>query len=241
MKLAKSILIENILLKKDSILEVIYPLNKIYSGRLNEWTLAELQNKDSISSFTMNFRKERNQIMGTENTTAKILDCYLNEPDDSVTFVWSTPATDYESEKAVKLGIAKKDNKARTQPLNLQLISNTEKMYEVQIKILNLFSWLDTYPNKTSITAKDMKDILSVSDVQVFSSSPSFQWQSYNWNNSQIGTAIYPTDIAPKVWDKIIGDAFLDKHLYGLIRNIKFWFNPMASMLTKKLKESGSL
>lgn len=210
----------------------------LYEGKLYEWTLETLKSKDSISDFTMKFRKDRNKLMGTENTTAKLVDCFVNEIDNSITFVWKTKATDYKSDKAKSLGIYKdKDKKARVSPLNLQLLPNDENQYEVQLKILKFFDWLDTTPVGNEITNKDIKDILEVSDVQVFSSSPSFQYQAYNWNNSQVGTAIYPTDIAPKVWNKYNDNAFLDKHLYGIIRNIDFWLNPMASMLTKRLKD----
>lgn len=223
-KLSKSYLIENTLLSKNTLVEIIYD-NLIYQGKLYEWTLETLKAKDSISDFTMKFRKQRNKIMGTENKTAKLLDCFINEPDDSITFVWKTPATKDDKKKK------------RVQPLNLELIPNEEGYYEVQLKILKFFSWLDTNPIENEITSKDIKDILEVSDVQIYNSSPSFQYQSYNFNNSQVGTAIYPTDIAPKFWNKYNDNAFLDKHLYGIVRNIDFWLNPMASMLTKRLKE----
>jgi hypothetical protein len=239
--------IDSLFINTKKIIYIQLPNIKLYEGKLQEWTLETLKAKDSISDFTMQFRKERNKIMGTENTTAKLVDCFLNELDDSITYVWTTPATEYTSDKAKQvLGSTRYDKmknapRKRVQPLNLKLLNNSEDTYEIQLKILNFFSWLDTYPNKTEITSKDMKDILSVSDVQVFSSSPSFQYQAYNWNNSQVGTAIYPTNIAPKVWDKYNDNAFLDKHLYGIIRNIDFWLNPMASMITKRLKEKGLL
>jgi len=227
MKLSKNILLESYLIKKGAVIqleELTLDAFLIFQGKLNEWTLETLKAKDSISDFTMKFRKDRNKIMGAENKTAKLLDCFLNEPDDSITFVWKTPATED--------GKIKK----RVSPLSLELLPNEEGFYEIQLKILNFFSWLDTNPIKDIITEKEMKEIIRISEVQVYSSSPSFQYQAYNWNNSQVDTAIYPTDIAPKVWNKYNDNAFLDKHLYGIIRNIDFWINPMASMLTKKLK-----
>jgi len=214
---------------------------------LNEWTLKTLMSKDSISDFTMKFRKERSKIMGQESSTAKLIDCFINETDDSITFAWYTPATDYSTDKAKSVvgedryKKMSKQKKMRVQPLNLKLLPNNENQYEVQLKITKFFSWLDTYPDKTEITSIDLKDILKVADVQVFSSSPSFQYQAYNWNNSQVDTAIYPTDIAPKVWDKYNDNAFLDKHLYGIMRNMEFWLNPMASMITKRLQDKGYL
>lgn len=238
MKLTKPLIIENY---------IIHEGTKLEEEFLQEWNLATLSARDSISNFTMRFRKERNKIMGTENTTAKLIDCFLNEPDDSITFAWYTPATDYSSNKAkTVLGDARwnqmqKQQRKRVQPLNLKLLPNQEDQYEIQLKILKFFSWLDTYPNLKEITNKDMKEIMEVSDVQVFSSSPSFQYQAYNYNNSITDTAIYPTNIAPKFWNMYNDNAFLDKHLYGIIRNIHFWLNPMSSMLTKRLKEKGYL
>ena len=65
----------------------------------------------------------------------------------------------------------------------------------------------------------------------------------YPCNLITLDAAIFPTKIAPKKWDKIHGDgdAFLDKHTAGLINQMGFFLNPMASMLTKRLRDKGLL
>lgn len=201
-------------------------------GKIKEFvTFNDLKNSDVIAPSTFSFRKERNKIMGTENRTAKLIDCFIDEALGSITFAFLTEVTDkYEDDYEYQ----------EVDPYSLDLKRNRSKTYELQFKILDFFDWLDTNPDKTSISNKDIKDILQVANVQVFSTSPSWQYQSYNYNMSQLDGSIYPTNIAPKVWDKRLGgDYFLDKHLYGLIRGIDFFLNPMASMLTKKLKDRG--
>lgn len=196
-------------------------------------TLADLNNTGNISDFTMNFRRQRTSLMGGENTVAKLVDLFVNEADRSVTFAFLTEVTPYPDDPDHEY--------QEVDPDTFELSNNRSKVYEIQIKILEFFDWLDTNPGLDKITEKDMKEIFDVANVQVFSTSPSFHWQGFNAWCSQIDASIYPTDIMPKFWDQYHGDgeAFLDKHLYGVIRQIKFWMNPMASMLTRKLKDRG--
>lgn len=87
-----------------------------------------------------------------------------------------------------------------------------------------------------------MKEILEVSDIKVFSTSPAFHYQGANFNASQIDASIYPTSISNPVWGPRHGDKsgyFLGKHLYSLLQSIDFWLNPMSSMLTGKLRGRG--
>jgi hypothetical protein len=63
-----------------------------------------------------------------------------------------------------------------------------------------------------------------------------------NYNLSQVDSAIYPTDIAPKQWDAIHGQTyFLDKHLYGLSMYIDFFLPQMTMKLNSALKKQGLL
>lgn len=208
---------------------------------LPEITLADLKDKGNIAPSTMTWRKDRNKIMGSENTTLKILDVFLNEADDSVTFAFQTKATKYKKDdKLIHDPSVYNNPKKRVTPLKLNLINNPEKKYEIQLKVLKFFSWLDTHPVDQAFKVKDLKEILKVADIQVFNTSPSFQYQSYNYNCSQIDASAYPTKIAPKVWDKRLGgDYFLDKHLFGFLQQISFFLNPMASSLSQKLKDRG--
>lgn len=218
-------------------------LNK---GLLKEIDLYDLKDKDNISAFTMKWRKDRSRIMGQENTIAKLVDCYIDEAGKSVTFAFLTEATELKGKNPnddIESSYKSYDGpKGEVDPDNFKIKNNRSKTYELQIKIIDFFDWLDVFEGE-SIGTKEMKEILQVSDVQLFSTSPSMHWQGFNYWLSQIDASIYPTNIAPTQWDKYHGDgqAFLDKHLYGLLRQIDFWLNPMSSMLTKKLKDRGLL
>jgi len=201
-------------------------------------TMSDLMKSQGMSDFTKRTRRQRNKKQGTENKLAKIVDLSIDREKDFVMFFWLTYAT---------TNIYSKDYKFKDvdPKKNFKLEPDPSKVYTLQIKILNFFEWLDTYPDKTEITATDIKDIFEVSYIQIFSNDPSFHWQWMNFWISQLDGSIYPTDIAPKFWNKPElhgdGNAFTSKHLAGLINNIKFWYNPMASMLTKKLKDRGLL
>lgn len=216
------------------------------TGSLKEFvSMADLMDTGNISGFTMDFRKDRTTIMGGENIQAKLLNVFINKADNSVVFLFQTKATVGGAGKKLRRPPADryKVPKKRTQPLNLSLIPNPEKKYEIQIKVLEFFSWLDAQQEGLDeLNNKHIKEILEVSNIQVFSSAPSFHWQGMNFFLSRLDGSMYPTNIAPKRWNKIHGeDYFLDKHLYGLIRQMKFFYNPMSSMLTKRLKNEGYL
>jgi len=198
--------------------------------------LADLMKSQGMSDFTRPYRSERNRVTGIESNVAKLVDLELNQEDNSITFKWLTEPTDkYGPEAQFK----------QVDPSTLAMGSNSSKTYDMDIKILNFFDWLDTYSNKTEITRKDMKDIFDVSYVQVWSNDPSFQYQGINYWLTQVDASIHPTNIAPKQWNNPglhgDGNAFLSKHLGGLINGIKFWYQPMASKLTKRLKDEGIL
>ncbi len=218
-----------------------------HKQRIMELTLKDLKATDSMSSFTQRTRAERNKAMkdagkGTgENAYASLLECEINEEEDYVTFKFLTESTEpiYPKDHAFQQS---------DQDSNFTLTPNASKTYEVHIRILKFFEWLKgTRPDTETgpITRLEIKDVLDVADVQVWSNSPSFHWQGINYWLSQLDSSIYPTDIAPKFWNQphLHGNngAFADKHLGGVLRQISFFEEQMASMLTKRMKEKGML
>lgn len=204
-----------------------------YIGKeaLKELTIADLRDKGNIAPSTMDFRKERNKLMGNEARNAKLIDLVIDQAGKSVTFQFLTETTPkYPSDYKYK----------QVDPKKLSLKNNPSKTYELQIKVLDFFEWLNVFEGET-ITTKEIKEIFEVSDIQVFSTSPSYQYQGYNYEASQLDASIYPTNIPSKVWmPKIFnGDYVVDKHLYGLLQSFKFFEQQMASMLNKKLKDRG--
>lgn len=200
-------------------------------------TFADLKNTASSSDMTKRFRRIRNQELGPENRDAKLIDCFVDEGDGSVTFAFLTEVTPYPDDPDHKY--------SETDPENeFELIPDRSRTYELQLKVLDFLKWLKTHPDLTEVTPEDIKEVLQTANVQVFSNAPSYHWQGMNYNLSQLDGSIHPTDIAPHFWnqDQYHGENyFLDKHLYGLIRSIDFFLNPMTSMLNKKLKDRGLL
>lgn len=212
-------------------------------------TLKDLADRSAISDFTMTWRNDRNRVMGTENTTAKLIDCFVDEADKSVTFAFLTESTELGDKKPnPKIDSPYRfysGPKGEVDPENqFNIKRNPSKTYELQIKVLDILGdegWLSTFEGET-ITRKEMKEILEVSNVQVFSTSPAFHWQGANFNLSQLDGSIHPTNISNPIWGPRHGDKdgyFVGKHLYGLLKQMGFWLNPMASTLTKKLKDRG--
>ena len=210
---------------------------------LHEWlTFQNLNTKDAISPLTANARALRNKLVKPENFTAKLTNCEYDKEHDWVTFEFVTTATlpEYNKNYQFKKTLHTKD---------FELTQNTDKKYNVYIRILDFMRWLkDTRPDEMSnqpITWKDIKDVLDVAYVQVYCNCPSFHWQGINYWLSQLDGSMYPTDIAPKVWNSLTrhGDsgAFLCKHSYGIIRSIAFFENQMTSKLNKTLTEQGLL
>lgn len=213
--------------------------------RMQEITISDLATKSNISDFTMTWRKDKNRTMGAENKVAKLVDVFLNEPDNSMTVVFQTKATELNGKKPndnIESDYRFYDEpKERISPLNKNLLPNNEKTYEVQLKFLDFNSWLSTHPEGQPITPKDVKEILEVSDVQLFSSSPAWLYQGFMFWNTELGTSIVPETRRPKRWDKYHGDgqSFLTKELYGILKQMSFFFNPIASKLTKRLRDKG--
>ena len=214
-----------------------------YQPRLDEWvTLSALKNTASIDAFTRKHRDIRNKAVGTENITAKLINCVYNEQLDCLTFIFRTTATTPIYPKKYQF---KKVNPT----LDFSFSNNNEKVYYTHIRILDFMKWLkDTRPDELAnqpITWREIKDVLEVAYVQVWCNCGAFHWQGSNYWLSQLDGSIFPTDIEPKVWNapNLHGDGqnFLCKHLYGIIRQISFFGNQMASMADKELRKLGKI
>lgn len=222
------------------------PILQFNKNLLEFVTLYDLADQGNVSDFTMTWRKDRNRVMGAENTVAKLVDVFVDEADKSVTFAFLTEATELggkDPNDNIDSSYRFYDGpKMEVDPETFNLKRNRSRTYEIQIKILDFFEWLDVFEGE-KIGPKEMKEILEVANVQVFNTAPSFQYQGINYWISQVDGSIHPEGRRPQRWNasNLHGDggAFLDKHLYGLLRQIKFFINPMASMLNKKLKDRG--
>ena len=210
---------------------------KSLKQRFQELQLKDLTKNQGISNMTLRFKKERNKIMGSETYVSKLIECNLLDNGD-VDFIFLSEATDKYPP----------DFKYKDAPIDkgYKLEPNLSKTYTITIRIKNVLEWLSTYPDKTEITPKDIKDILDVSDIEIDSDVPMFYWQGAAYYLQQLDATIYKKSIiAPKFWnqDKYHGDgnAFVDKITQSILNQIAFFRNLMGSMLTKRLRDKGYL
>ena len=220
--------------------------SRYYEGNLFELSLYDLADKGNISDFTMKWRKDRNRIMGGASRNTKLVDCVIDEAEGSATFQFLTEATELDGadpSQNIDSSYRFYDGpKQEVDPETLKLNRNRGKVYELQIKVFGVVEWVEAFEGE-KLGKKELRQILEANDVQIFSTSPSFQLQGFNYWNTQLDSSIHPEGRKPRRWDKYHGDgeAFLDKHLYSLFQNISFFLNQMAQKLNSKLRQRGLL
>ena len=190
--------------------------------------LSDLMKSASMSAFTKKFAKETNKLMGNATKRAKIVSVKVNKKKDYVTFTWLTERTPkYKDNFHTQVSDPNKDFQLKK-----------DNLYTIQIRFLDFFKLLNTRPDKTNITDKDIEDVLTNANVQVWSDVPAFHWMGMNYNMSMFDASIYPTTIEPKYWNKYHNaDQLLDKHSAGILNSIKFYIPMMRQMIKKYLKK----
>jgi hypothetical protein len=206
-------------------------------GKLNEFiTLPALMDKqaDLTSRITKHYKSIRKDIQKTANINTKLIQTELSGND--VIFKFLTEATEM---------YGPKHKYSQINPETKEFEPNPSKTYEIWIKLLNVIGdngWISTFDlNSEVLTQKDIKDIIKVSNCQLWSNDPSFQWQGMNWGLTQLDASIYPENIPPNTWGPRHGGSgnyFLTKHLSQLIDSLPFFFNQMASALTNVLRKN---
>ncbi|MDC7242437.1 MAG: hypothetical protein PQJ44_00270 [Sphaerochaetaceae bacterium] len=220
-------------------------LEKIYVGKLNELTVYDLKNQgDTLTTQQLSWKQDRDKIMGKGVNLLKLIDTFINEADNSVTFAFITPSTEYKDIDSLNHDpdIYNKPKK-RVLPLSpgkRPLIGNSEKKYEIQLKILDFFDWLNVFEGE-EVNKKDLKELLQVADIALWNTAPFFYWGGVAYNLSQLDACVIDVSIPNNTWKKRMDgqDYFSDKHIALLLKQIDFLLNPMASQLTRKLRDRG--
>ena len=205
-------------------------------------TLSDLKGNQGISDFGMNFKRQRSRAMGSETGVSKYIGGEIKIIDGKhIDFYFLSESTDIYPDDFIH----------REAPIEnaYDLIRCPSKTYTIVIRILNVLGddgWLSTYPDKTEISVKDMKDILEVSYIQIHSSVPAFYWQGGAYWLQQLDGIIYNRPIIkPKFWNRrdLHGDGnfFIDKITQSILNQIEFYKNQMAVSLTSKLRKDGYL
>jgi hypothetical protein len=208
------------------------PFTPIDSRLLEAMVVDDFKTDAAVSAMTQKFRKQRKQLVGRENVAVKLVGFRFDRKRDWIQFMFrsaSTPNTP-----------TKQDADPQA---DFKLQPNPNKVYTLLLQFDNFFTWmLDTLPDGQALTMKDMKDAIRVCPVEFWSNSPAFHWQGHNFVLSQLGAAVYPTNIAPHFWNhpRYHGDdAMLDKHLAALLRYLSFFLNNMTAMANKNLQKAG--
>ena len=192
---------------------------------LQEQTIGQLTKRTNATSpITKKTRKKRNRVMGTENKTLKLLDADINSNGD-ITFYFLTEITNEPSNTSPR---------ETEHERGWRLTNNTSRTYELSIRFLDFIRKINEVQNYLEPAV--IKDILYSSDVQLFSNSPSFQYQGMNYWLSQLNASIYPTGMYPHQWIHTHGDAIFDKHMSGFMNHIGFFAQQMISKTIKILK-----
>ena len=188
-----------------------------------EFLLTDLMQNKGLSSFTKKFKKETDGLMGSASKHTKYVQMKVNRKKDTITFTFLTERT------------PKYPDNFHTQTTDFNKWKlNKDNLYTMEIKFLDVLNKLKE--QKDTLSNKDIEDILLNAYIQVWSDVPSFHFQGNNYYMSLNNASIHPTSIPPKHWDqKHHGEQLLDKHLQGLINNIKFYIPQMRQSIKKYL------
>jgi len=203
--------------------------------QLEEVSLYDLTKTSLASPTTIKFAMERRLAMadyhgkkagGYAPETTKLVKTEILYDKDAVKFTFLTEAT----ENIYPPNHEYKDAKPGTGALE----PDPSHLYDIEMVFENL-GLLTQAPEEPNL--ENTKDWLwQTENVKLWSSSPSFHWQGFAFNLTQLDSAIYPVNITPTRWDKVHGDALLDKHMLDLFIHIKFFVNIMAGSLLNKLR-----
>jgi len=197
---------------------------------------SDLMKMASLSPFTRDYNKETNKLMGNPTNHTKLKSMKINRKKDYITFVWKTKRTPKYS---------KNQKMKDVDPNTLEL--KPAKYYTIEFRVLDFFKWLGTTPN--DITNKDIEDVLKVADIQVWDSTPMWQFQGGNYNMSLFDASIHSETRPPKYWNTVVSkfgkthneNQFLSKHSAGVANSIKFYIPQMRQMVKSYMIKNNML
>ena len=230
--------------------------------KLDEFSLAKLAKRKEFklaSPTTRHFSTERRGIMGDAPKSTKLISSKFDKNKDYVTFYFLTEATEkygpnhqYKDTNPSMMFALERDPSATYEIwIRFFRVSQLSKLSKSrqQKKAFNPNSNKQVQGPANRVSIEEIKAWLWDTDFQVWSNSPSFHWQGFNYNLSKLDASIFPTDIAPTNkhlgasgrpvmgWKDVHGPALIDKHLLDLFTHIKFFINQMAGSLIKQIRE----
>jgi hypothetical protein len=222
---------------------------KVYQNRLNELTIPQLKQIDSLTSdLTKKYKDIRDKVQGRANTNTKFLKTEVIEETGSIRFYFLTEATS-ELEKQGKVGHKlTPEPKKQFNPTTNKLESNPSQTYTLIMQLENIIPnnaysgepWIYVYDGEI-INSKLILDLIEVADVKLFSNDPSFTYQGFSYKLTNLNANIYPNTIPDRQWRAKHGDAILTKHWNSVLSSdyINFVSNQLAVSLFSQLKKLG--
>jgi hypothetical protein len=179
--------------------------------------------KASMSAMTRKFNKETNKLMGNPTNHSKLVQAKVNRKKGYIDFYWVTERT------------PKYDDNFNTKVVNPKTWTlHKDNLYTIQLRLLDILPLLK---QEKELSNEDIETAIMLCKVKVWDDTPMFHFQGANFNLSLLGGSLYPTDIAPKYWNKYHhSDQFLSKHSAGIFQSIKFYIPQMRQIIKKILK-----
>ena len=201
---------------------------KDFKNLRNSVTFTDLEKTYSL--FTRGKMRERRRGGQTPRTSTVRVDVDFDIKNDVVKYVFLVDAT--RDEREVKKEVFP-DKTFRLDENPARVYELTFVFYTLFLSYLILLEDLDVdsvlqsiknmpYPNK------DLNLIFTTVPIKIFSTSPSFHYQGFNYNLSVLDGSVYPTEIAPQQWDKVHGVAFVDKHIGAMLNDKDFFLNKLV-------------
>lgn len=186
-------------------------------------SLQQLKNSN-ISSTTSKYADERFSIMGDGLSVTQLIESNYDPSKDVILAKFLTEATEKYPD-----GYEFQD----VSPGNFDLNYDPSKTYEIWVLFYPIVATLKK--NNLEQNVDGIKKALNACYVKIWSNSPSFHYQGFNYNLSQQNASLFPTSVKPTKWDKIHGNAYLDKHTYETLRNISQYFGDIAEKALQKM------
>jgi hypothetical protein len=238
MKLSKSYLIENLLIKKGAMVRLDENLSF-------EAMRAKLFYTGNGNDHLAKFFTARKQMMGAVNTQIKLMETKIDYNENgAMEFGFLTMATDYPNSASddddhiytelKDAPISNNSTGALTTP------TKSPPAYILTLKIFDFYDMLEelNMVGKEDFTKENMKALLELSqDVKLSCGCTSFWYQGLSYYLTQDNASLIPCTIAPKVWNHIRPDVKVCKHLETLLRpqTINFLLPQMAMAVKKVL------
>lgn len=202
---------------------------------LEDINLQQLQ-RAPISPSIKAFAAERLTVQGPVSQNTKLLSIMYNAQTDIMIFKFKAKAT---VNKYPDTQTYADVNPVSRPPFAME--GNPDRAYDV---------WLGFYPfqktlaplikTEADLTEQNVKVAFNKCMIKLWSNSPSFHYQGFNYNLSKQGAALFPTSQAPQRWDKIHGNSLLDKHTLQVVTTLPFYMSQMARAVIQKVKQGNT-